>query len=127
MLRFEIVGNLGADAVVKAFEGGRSAISFPVAHTDKWKDRTTGEMKERTTWVRCTLWRDPDKCGVAEHLRVGKLVAVSGLPKTSAWVDQEGKAKSGLEMAVKELELLGGGGQAQEKGPDVGSDDDLPF
>lgn len=112
MLKTIVFGNVGNDAEVRATQTGMSVISFSVAHSEKWVD-AQGQTQERTTWVRCSLWRKPDKCGVAQYIKKGSKVLVEGQPSVSAWSDQSGNAQATLELRVTNLEL---GGQAQGSG-----------
>ena len=102
-------GTLGQDAEVKTLESGSSLISFSVAVTEKWKDKTSGEWKEKTKWVRCTKWvTSGGSTKIVEYLKKGQTVIVRGVPESKAWVDKEGVAKSNLEVKVDDLTLTGG-------------------
>jgi single-strand DNA-binding protein len=114
-------GTLGSDAEVRQIEGGRAVISFSVAHTDKWKDQS-GNMQERTTWVKCSLWRKSDQVGVAQYLTKGSKVYVEGNPTARAWANAQGQPQAALELTVTNVELGGGAkpattGQAQAAAP----------
>lgn len=115
MLKTIVFGNVGNDAEVRATQTGMSVISFSVAHSEKWKD-AQGQQQERTTWVRCSLWRKPEACTIAQYIKKGTKVLVEGQPSVSAWSDQSGNAQAALELRVTNLELggqaQGGGGQA---------------
>jgi single-strand DNA-binding protein len=102
-------GTLGQDAEVKTLESGSSLITFSVAVTEKWKDKTSGEWKEKTKWNRCTLWISAGgSTKRAEYLKKGQQVIVKGTPEARAWVDKDGVAKSNLEVKVDDLTLTGG-------------------
>jgi single-strand DNA-binding protein len=99
MLKMTLIGNLGRDAEVKDVNN-RKVIEFSVAHTDK--------ARNETTWVRCSLWRDAGKEGVANYLKKGTQVYVEGLPRVNAYISQQTSQPTGsLEMLVNNLELLG--------------------
>lgn len=66
MIRLEIVGNLGADAEIKDYNGNKF-VSFRVAHSEKWVDRQTGAITTQTTWVSCSL--NGDGKGLTEYLK----------------------------------------------------------
>lgn len=68
MIRLEIVGNLGADAEIKDYNGNKF-VSFRVAHSEKWVDRQTGAITTQTTWVSCSL--NGDGKGLTEYLKKG--------------------------------------------------------
>lgn len=108
MFKSSILGLLGADAEVRNLESGQAAISFSVAHSEKWKDRQ-GNVQERTTWVRCTLWRKSDQVGVAQYLKKGAKVYAEGRVQARAWADAQGKPQASLEMTVTELDPFCGG------------------
>jgi single-strand DNA-binding protein len=102
-------GTLGQDAEVKTLESGSSLISFSVAVTEKWKDKTSGEWKEKTKWNKCTKWvTSGGSTKIVEYLKKGQTVIVRGVPESKAWVDKEGVAKSNLEVKVDDLTLTGG-------------------
>lgn len=107
-LKLRAIGHLGRDCSIRHIDSGSSAISFPIACTEKYKDRQ-GNNAERTTWVDCTLWRKPDQLKVAEFLKKGMLVAVEGMPSTRGYkAKSTDEIKSSLLMRVDELEFLGG-------------------
>lgn len=116
MIRLQIIGALGSDAEVRQLDNGRSAISFSVAHSEKWKDQS-GQQQERTTWVRCTIWRKSDQVAIAQYLTKGTKVLAEGEPSARAYLSSTGAPTGSLELNVKNIELLGGGtrtqGQAQ--------------
>jgi len=132
MLKTTLIGFLGRDAEVKDVNG-QKAISFSVAHTESYTARN-GEKKETTTWVNCTLWRQPDKARIAEYLTKGSRVYVEGMPSARAYTTKAGETVAALDLRVLTLELLGG----KERGPEpqrtekqpqdwADTSDNLPF
>lgn len=114
MNRYQFIGNLGNDAEVRHVDGAnRAVISFSVAVTEKWKD-ANGEAKERTTWVRCAIWRKSDQVKLAEFLPKGTKVLIEGKPQARAYVDKDGNAQASLEVTVDNLEFVGGGPRAEQ-------------
>jgi single-strand DNA-binding protein len=105
MIKLQIVGNLGKDCIVKEING-KNVINFSVAHTERFKD-STGNLKERTTWVECAYWTD--RTAVAEYLKKGKMVYAEGSPEADAYLNKENQAAATLRMRVQSLQLLGGG------------------
>jgi single-strand DNA-binding protein len=105
MIKLQIVGNLGKDCIVKEVNG-KNVINFSVAHTERFKD-STGNLKERTTWVECAYWTD--RTAVAEYLKKGKMVYAEGSPEADAYMNKENQAAATLRMRVQSLQLLGGG------------------
>ncbi|MDE3212474.1 MAG: single-stranded DNA-binding protein [Bacteroidota bacterium] len=105
MIKLQIVGNLGADCIVKEVSG-RTVINFNVAHTERFKD-SQGQPKERTTWVNCAYWTD--RTAVAQYLKKGKLVFVEGSPEAEAYTNRDNQPAATLRLRVRELQLLSGG------------------
>ncbi len=104
MIKLQIVGHLGKDAIVKEVNG-RNVINYSVAHSEKYKD-AQGIQKEKTTWVECAYWTD--KTTVAQYLTKGKLVYSEGTPEAEAYTNRENQAAATLRMRVFNLQLLGG-------------------
>jgi len=139
MIKLQIVGNLGKDAILKEVNG-KSVINFSVAHTERFKD-STGNLKERTTWVECAYWTD--RTAVAQYLKKGKMVYAEGSPEADAYMNKENQAAATLRMRVQNLQLLGGnegaasslGSNSAASSPaataapvsDLSVADDLPF
>ena len=105
MLQLTIIGRLGADATVREV-GDQRAISFNVAHSERYTDRQ-GQQQERTTWVSCTLWRSPERLGIVPYLVRGGQVWLRGVPSARAY-EANGEARASLDLRVLEVELLGG-------------------
>lgn len=101
----QIIGNLGYDAVIRTTDN-RSVISFSLAHSEKYTDKN-GVKTEKTIWVNCSFWKDDDKVILAQYLRKGCKVWVSGTPETTCYQTKEGNWKSELKITVFRLELLG--------------------
>lgn len=124
MLQLEIIGNLGADAEVKAING-REYISMRIASTTKFKD------KSETTWV-SVLYRRTD--ALLPYLTKGTSVYVCGELNASAWVNRDGKASADLRVWAANLCLLGKHTtdgektqQAQNNGEITDNNEDIPF
>lgn len=107
MLKSLIIGNLGADAELRV-SNGQQFLSFRVAHSDRWTDKTTGEIHENTQWISCTL--NGDGGGVRKYLTRGTKVFIYGdlLPKLYV-SSKDGKQYAGLDCRVRQLELCGSG------------------
>jgi len=115
-----IVGNLGADPEVKSFQNGGRLCNLRVATSENWKDKATGEPRERTEWHQVVL-RSDGLVGVAERfLRKGSKVYLEGQLQTRKWQDQQGNDRYSTEISVGgfdgKLVMLdgakGGGGQS---------------
>lgn len=95
-----IVGNLGADPEVKSFQNGGRICNLRIATSEDWKDRTTGEKKERTEWHSVVLQSD-GLVGVAERfLKKGSKVYIEGSLRTRKWQDQSGNDRYTTEVSV---------------------------
>jgi single-strand DNA-binding protein len=122
-----IVGNLGADPEVKSFQNGGRIANLRIATSETWKDKATGERKERTEWHSVVLQSD-GLVGVAERfLRKGSKVYIEGQLRTRKWQDQNGNDRYTTEVSVGGiggvLTMLdgaqgggGGGGGGQRSG-----------
>lgn len=114
MIKLQIVGHLGKDAIVKEVNGS-NVINYSVAHTEKYKDGQ-GVQRERTTWVECAYWTD--KTAVAPYLTKGTLVYSEGSPEAEAYTNREGNNAATLRMRVMSLQLLSSN---KEAGSNVGN------
>lgn len=95
-----IVGNLGADPEVKSFQNGGRICNLRIATSEDWKDRSTGEKKERTEWHSVVLQSD-GLVGVAERfLKKGSKVYIEGQLRTRKWQDQSGNDRYTTEISV---------------------------
>ena len=117
-----IVGNLGADPEVKSFQNGGRIANLRIATSESWKDKNSGERKERTEWHSIVLNSD-GLVGVAErYLRKGSKVYIEGQLRTRKWQDQSGNDRYSTEVSVGGtngvLTMLDGpqGGGAREGG-----------
>ena len=104
MLKAEVIGNLGADAVRNQGNDGMY-ISFRVAHSTTFTNKSTGEVTKNTTWVSCTL--NGDGGNVFDYLKSGERVFVRGYLSSRVYTGRGGQMHAGLNIAVQELELCG--------------------
>ena len=112
-----LIGNLGRDPEVRTFQNGGKVCNLSVATSETWKDRETGERREKTEWHRVAIMSD-GLAGIAEqYLRKGSKVYVCGKLETRKWQDQSGQDRYSTEIVVRgfggELTFLdsrGGGG-----------------
>lgn len=123
-----LIGNLGADPEVKSFQNGGRIANLRIATSEQWKDKNTGERKERTEWHSVVLNSD-GLVGVAErYLRKGSKVYIEGQLRTRKWQDQSGNDRYTTEISVGGmggvLTMLdgapGGGGQGGSGGGNFG-------
>jgi single-strand DNA-binding protein len=95
-----LIGNLGADPEVKSFQNGGRIANLRIATSETWKDRQTGERKERTDWHNVVL-QSEGLVGVAErYLRKGSKVYIEGQLRTRKWQDQQGNDRYTTEVSV---------------------------
>ncbi|MCF8474452.1 MAG: single-stranded DNA-binding protein [Emcibacter sp.] len=107
-----LVGNLGRDPEVRHTADGKPVVTLNLATSENWKDRNSGERKERTEWHRVVIFNE-NLCSVAEkYLRKGSTIYVEGALQTRKWTDQAGVEKYTTEVVLQrfrgELTMLGG-------------------
>ena len=147
-----LIGNLGADPEIKSFQNGGKIANLRIATSEHWKDKTSGEKKEKTEWHSVTVSSDGLVGVVERFLRKGSKVFVQGQLQTRKWLDQSGNDRYSTEVVLRgfdaKLVMLDGkaseGGQRSDWGTDsntgqakqesqtTGSfnddlDDDIPF
>jgi len=115
MIKLQVIGNLGKDAVVNNVNG-KSVINFNVAHTERYKD-AQGNQKDRTTWVDCSYWTD--RTAVAPYLKKGTQVYVEGTPDVRSYTTADGRNGASLTLRIVSVQLLG----AKPTGTSGGSSD----
>jgi len=126
-----LVGNLGKDPEIRRTQDGRPIANLSVATSDTWRDKATGERKEKTEWHRVVIFNE-GLCKVAEqYLKKGAKVYVEGQLQTRKWTDQSGVEKYSTEVVLQgfnsTLTMLdgrgggGGGGFGDEPGSDFGA------
>ena len=114
-----LVGNLGADPEIRSLNSGDRVANLRVATSETWRDRTTGERKEKTEWHRVVIFND-NLVKVAEnYLRKGSKVYIEGSLQTRKWTDQSGQEKYSTEVVLQkfrgELTMLDGRGDAERE------------
>jgi len=102
--RHEIIGNLGSDPEVKSLEHGMVA-NIAVATNEKWKIRSTGEIKDHTEWHYAVL-RNRLAEIARDYLKKGSKVYLSGPVRTRQWEDKKGNTQYKKEILVKEIQML---------------------
>ena len=109
-----IVGNLGADPEVKSFQNGGRICNLRIATSETWRDRTTGERKERTEWHSVSILSEPIAKIAEQYLKKGSTVYIEGQLETRKWQDQSGADRYSTEVVVRpysgNMTLLGGRG-----------------
>jgi single-strand DNA-binding protein len=96
-----LVGNLGADPEIRRTQDGRPICNLRLATSENWRDKTTGERREKTEWHRVVIFSEP-LCKVAEqYLRKGSKVYVEGALQTRKWEDQSGQERFSTEVVLQ--------------------------
>jgi single-strand DNA-binding protein len=140
-----IVGNLGGDPETRYMPSGSAVTNLTVATNESWKDKATGEQKDRTEWHKVAMFNRLAEVA-AEYLRKGSQVYIEGKLRTRKWQDKSGQDRWTTEIVADEMQMLGGrggsggGGSAPMNSPsDSGPpsappqpgpddfDDDIPF
>ncbi|VAW71798.1 Single-stranded DNA-binding protein [hydrothermal vent metagenome] len=146
-----VVGNLGKDPEMRYMPSGGAVASITIATSDQWKDKQSGEQKERTEWHNVVAFNRLAEI-MGEYLKKGSQVYIEGRLQTDKWQDKEGNDRYTTKIYANEMQMLGGKGggagagagggynQNQSSAPaggsnaapamsaaDAGFDDDIPF
>jgi single-strand DNA-binding protein len=135
--KVQIIGHLGADPDTRYMPSGKPVTNIRVATSETWKDKESGDRKEKTEWHSIVFF---DKLAeiAAEYLRKGSQVYVEGKLQTRKWQDKEGKDRYTTEIIAQQMQMLGGKPQGERPAKsqqersvppadDGGFDDDIPF
>jgi single-strand DNA-binding protein len=124
-----LIGNLGADPEIRRTQDGRPIANLRLATSESWKDKTSGERREKTEWHRVVIFNE-NLCRIAEqYLKKGSKVFIEGALQTRKWQDQSGQDRYSTEVVLQgfrgELTLLdrAGGSGAGAGGGDSAGDD----
>ena len=113
-----IIGNLGQDPEVRSFPNGGKVCNFSVATSENWKDRNTGERREKTEWHRVSITSEPLVRVAEQYLRKGSKVYLEGQLETRKWQDQSGADRYSTEIIVNQIggKLIGLSGGQEARG-----------
>jgi single-strand DNA-binding protein len=107
-----LIGNLGADPEVRDFPSGGKVCNLRIATSETWRDRTSGERRERTEWHRVAIYAEPLVRVAEQYLRKGSKIYLEGQLETRKWQDQSGQDRFTTEIALRpyrsELTMLDG-------------------
>lgn len=136
----QFIGNLGRDPEVRTFQNGNKVCNLRVAVSETWKDKNTGERKERTEWVSVAIFSEGLARVAEQYLRKGSKVYISGKMTTRKWQDQSGQDKYSTEIVLQgfdaKLVMLDGKSdgrsgdgydQAPQRQPAPEMADEIPF
>ncbi len=124
-----LVGNLGADPEVRRTQDGRPIANLRVATSDTWRDKATGERREKTEWHRVVIFNEGLAKIAEQYLKKGSKVYLEGSLQTRKWQDKEGQDRYSTEVVLQgfnaQLTMLdragGGGGESQDNNGEFGS------
>ena len=137
-----IVGNLGRDPEIRSLNSGDKVCNLSVATSESWRDKATGEKKEKSEWHRVVIFNDNLVTVAEKYLRKGSKVYIEGQLQTRKWTDSSGQEKYSTEIVLQkfrgELQILDSKGEGQGQAPaQYGSsqpaqvaadiDDEIPF
>ena len=115
-----LVGNLGADPEVRRTQDGRPIVNLRVATSETWRDKNTGERREKTEWHRVVIFSEGLAKIAEQYLKKGSKVYLEGALQTRKWQDKDGQDRystevvlQGFNSALTMLDRAGGGGGAQ--------------
>lgn len=118
--RCEFIGNLGADPEIRRMASGDPVVNFRIAVSDHWRDRQTGERRERTEWIPVVIFNEQLAKVAESYLKKGSKVFISGSWQTRKWADQSGQDRHTTECVLQkfrgELEMLDTKGENQSSG-----------
>lgn len=110
-----LVGNLGKEPEMRYLPNGNAVANLTIATSESWKDKQTGEKKEKTEWHRLTVFnRLGEMCG--EYLKKGNKIYVEGKLETKKWQDQQGQDRYTTGIVVDKIEMMDGGNQKGQGG-----------
>ena len=134
-----ILGRVGKDPEIRSMQSGSEIANLTVATSERWKDKNTGEQKEKTEWTNVVVFSSGLVNVIKKYVKKGSQIYVEGQLQTRKWQDKEGKDRYSTEVVLQgfnaSLVLLGGKNEAQAKGnayvePEYGVDelsDEIPF
>ena len=138
-----LIGNLGKDPEARRLTSGDLVVNLSVATSESWKDKTSGERKEKTEWHRVTIWNENLAKVAEQYLRKGSKVYLEGQLATRKWTDKDGVEKYSTEVVLNrfrgELVMLdtkgeGGGARVSSGAGEAPAsfergemDDEIPF
>jgi single-strand DNA-binding protein len=119
-----LIGNLGRDPEIRSMPNGDRIANLSIATSEQWRDKASGERKEKTEWHRVVIFNDNIVKVVENYVKKGTTVYIEGALQTRKWTDQQGVEKYSTEIVVGrfkgELTLLGGRGDGAGQGGGYG-------
>ncbi len=124
-----LVGNLGKDPEVRHTQDGKSIVNLSIATSENWRDKSSGERKEKTEWHRVVIFNEGLAKVAEQYLKKGQTVYIEGQLQTRKWTDKDGIEKYSTEVVLQnfrgELHMIGGkpGAGGGESSYSSGGDD----
>ena len=124
-----LLGNLGADPVVRHSQDGKPIVNLSIATSENWRDKATGEKREKTEWHRVVIFNENLAKVAEQYLKKGSTVYIEGQLQTRKYTDKDGVEKYSTEVVLQnfrgELTMVGGrpGGSGESAGSFGGGDD----
>ncbi len=110
-----VVGNLGRDPELRYMQSGDPVCNFSVAVSERWRDRQSGEQREKTTWYSVSVW-GPQAENCNTYLARGRRVLVTGTVSARSYINNNGEAAASLDLRAREVRFLGGRGDGDQGG-----------
>lgn len=107
------IGNLGRDPETRYMPNGEAVTNITIACTESWKDKTTGEKKEQTEWVRITFYRKLAEI-TGQYLKKGSSIYIEGKLHTRKFTDKDGIERYVTEVIAESMQMLGGGPKSND-------------
>lgn len=104
----QFIGNVGKDPEIRAMNDGKEVASFSIGVSERWKDKNSGERKEKTEWVKVSCFNEGLVGVIKSYVHKGSKLYISGKMQTKKWVDNEGKDRYSTEIQLQNLEMLDG-------------------
>jgi single-strand DNA-binding protein len=144
--RVILIGSVGKDPEVRTTQDGTKIVNLVLATSESWKDRNSGERKERVEWTRVVVFNDRLAALAEQYVKKGSLLAVEGSLQTKKWTDQSGKDNYSTEVVIGRFngtmtmldrpsggggsfgsQPRSGGGGTRQSAPQQDLDDAIPF
>ncbi|WP_448116958.1 single-stranded DNA-binding protein [Mesorhizobium amorphae] len=120
--KVQLMGRLGADPEIRRLNSGDVCVNLRIATSETWRDKNSGERKERVEWHQVVIFNQPLAKIAEQYLKKGHLVFVEGMLCTRKWQDQNGQDRYSVEVVLKafngELILMPNGERKGASGPD---------
>lgn len=126
-----LVGNLGADPEIRRLSSGDPVVNLRIATSESWRDKNSGERKEKTEWTNVVIFNDQLAKVAEQYLRKGMKVYVEGSLQTRKWTDQSGNDKYTTEVVLQkfrgELQMLDAPNKGEQRAANNDDDSEIPF